>query len=752
MDELKKKWQNDILSRLFWVHLVLIFVVAGLFARLIYIQYFDTLTADYSKAVHKSLISSEPVYATRGDILSHDGSQLSTSILRRAIFFDFASHGFDNQQRFTEQADSLSKLLSAYFGDHSPAWYFERMRSTRAKALRYVADGYDTIKYSKGFFEELVGIENADSLAPRYKVERSHTYTRLFRDIDGNEWEKLRHFPILNHSLGKVYITEFHDTRVYPHGNLAMRTIGRTDVENPYGIEQAYKDSLAGINGKDYYQYMAPNFYAKIENDTLQSIPAINGADIVTTINTDVQDVADKALREQLMAQNGIWGTTVVMECSTGDIVALVNLSRTSNGKYVEGPNHAIGTPMEPGSTLKLATALILLDDAKMPPDKKYHSGLGKRVKVGKYNNIQDSHAIGKQTKGSIDLKTAFTESANVYFAKAVLEYYGDNQKGYYDALCRLHLDHHTAFEEFSPRPPFMPKPKSSDWSGATLANLAYGYGLEITPMQTLTLYNAVANGGKMVAPRLIKQIRRGKKSVADYPVKVIEDSICSASTLALLRQYLEQVALTGTARKSFGEDATPFRVGAKTGTASLAMGAKYSEGYHLGSMVTYMPADNPRYTLITAIYKKKGQGSVFGADLAGPVQQQVASFLYNREEQWADHLVVSDVKQLPTTIKGGYTEYIGAVARNLDMTTSYTSPSGWGTASVGLSSVNITSTTDNLRLVPDVLGMGLSDALFLLENRGLKVEFSGAGAVVWQSRQSGSSFKTGDKIVLKLE
>ena len=461
-----------------------------------------------------------------------------------------------------------------------------------------------------------------------------------------------------------------------------------------------------------------------------------------------LENPKDRALK----AQNGIWGTTVVMECATGDILALANLSRTAKGDYYEGPNHAIATPMEPGSTLKLATTMILLDKAGMSPSKMYNSGYGKRVKVGKYNSVEDSHPIGTRKKPQIDLKTAFTESANVYFVKAVLDHFEGKEREYYQALCDLQLDHHIAFEEFQPKRPYLPKPGTAKWYGSTLGMLAYGYGLEITPMQTLTLYNAIANGGKMVAPRLISQMRRNGKVIADFPTKVVKDSICSPSTLALLREYLENVALEGTAEEYFGIDATPFRVGAKTGTATIAMGNKYSDSYYLGSMVTYLPADNPRYTIITAIHKKKGSGSIYGATLAGPVQKRVASYLYNRERAWAEPLIVSDVKQLPSDVKGGNIEHIGTIASRFDLVSAYTSPTGWGTTKTGISSINITSTSADKRVVPDVMGMGLADALFLLESRGLDVTFTGSGKVVYQSKEAGAALHHGDKIKIRLE
>lgn len=753
MEELKKRWQSQMRCRLNVVKWVIITLIVVIFARLIYIQFYDSNIGEVSKQVHKNLISHQTLNAKNGRILARDGSVLATTVERKEIFFDMASHGFDSEEEFVEQADSLSKLLSQYFGKHSASWYADTMKTIHNRAIRRDSIGFK-VEDRRSLFGKLFGSKKNIDTLPVYKVNRRHTYTRLFRDVDANEWATLSRYPILNESLGQVYNHTLKPIRIYPHGDLARRIIGRTDVENPYGIEYAYRDTLMGKNGKVYLQYMAPNFKAKIENDTLKTTPAIDGYDVVTTLDMELQDVADRALRQSLTEQGGEWGTTVVMECATGDILAMVNLRRNSKGEYTEGINYAVAQRMEPGSTMKLATTILLLDKAGMSPEQKYNSGYGKKVKVGKYNEVADSHPIGTRKKPQIDLRTAFAESANVYFLKAVIDNFQGRETEYYSALCSLYLDRHPALTELekSPNKVFLPKPGSSKWYGSTLGLLSYGYGLEITPMQTLTLYNAVANNGKMVAPRIVERIERDKEVVAQNPVKVLNPQVCTPTTLALVREYMEQVALTGTAKHYFSEEQTPFRVGAKTGTATAAKGVVYGEGYHLGSMVTYLPADKPQYTFITAIYKKKGKGSVAGASVAGPVQQRIATYLYNRETKWAERLIVSDVKQLPTDVKGGNIEHISNVASHFDLATSYTTPTGWGTTVTGINSITIHSTVADRRLVPDVVGMGLSDAIFLLESRGLRVQFSGSGKCVYQSIAAGEPIKQGAKIRIRLE
>ncbi|MBR2962493.1 MAG: cell division protein FtsI, partial [Alistipes sp.] len=494
MNELKKRIQADIIGRMKWIHLALVLITFVIFGRLVWIQYADSTIATVSERLHKSIITKRTVRSRRGSILSRDGQVLATSIFRNSIAIDFGSEGFDNTERFLDEADSLAKMLERHFGVRKAKEYFAQMKSLQRSSRKQIETGTTTVRYSKGFFEEMFGIKNCDSVKKLYTTKRTHTSTKLFGEVDDNEWEVLSTYPILNGSLGTVMLHERIDSRIYPQGNLARRVIGRTDRKSPYGIEYAYRDSLAGEDGYDWVQYVARNFYATYTDREHRPKSAVNGMDIVTTLDIDVQDVADRALRESLAKHAGIWGTTIVMECATGDILAMVNLERGADGEYFEGRNYAIGGRMEPGSTIKLATTITLLDDAKMSPMKRYHSGLGGIVKVTNHSKIQDSHPIGKPTKGRITLETAFAESANVYFAKAVNEYYKDNPQRYVDALKRLHLHERVGFEEFGSVQPLMPSyEKRINWSGSTLCRLAYGYGLEVTPLNTITLYNAIA-------------------------------------------------------------------------------------------------------------------------------------------------------------------------------------------------------------------------------------------------------------------
>ena len=238
MNNLKKDWQSQILLRLGIIKWIIIALIFGIFVRLVYIQFYDKDISSLSTRVHKGLISPKKIEAQRGRIVARDGSPLATTVQRQSIFFDLASHGFDNIERFTEQSDSLAKCLNGFFGDKSAKWYRDTLLQIRKKAIVKDSIGYN-IEDNRSLLGRVFNTKNFDTV-PIYKTTRHHTYTRLFRDVDANEWDQLRRYPILNGNMGVVFHQTDKQMRIYPHGNLAMRVIGRTDVEKPYGIEHIY--------------------------------------------------------------------------------------------------------------------------------------------------------------------------------------------------------------------------------------------------------------------------------------------------------------------------------------------------------------------------------------------------------------------------------------------------------------------------------------------------------------------------------
>ena len=733
MDEQRYKLKKDIARRIKILHLTFTGVVICFLLYIIFFVLFNREVArGFEEVRNASILSTEIVPAHRGSIYSRNGEPLATSITRKTLLIDFGSQRFDNYERYRKNADTLSRKLAAYFGDRSSKEYYEELIKWRNTAIKQTTKKeVRTPKWYQFWKEEEV-------LTKQVVTSRKHITRRMFRDVDINEWHDIKNFPLLRNGLGSTYRTEEHDYRVYPQGNIALRTIGRMEHHRSYGIEFAMRDTLAGHAGKQLMQTISPGYKTRVADKN--NIEPQNGYDVVTTLDIDVQDVADNALREQLLAQNAIWGTTIVMECATGDILAMANLKRNGS-ECVEEQNYAIGIPVNPGSTFKLVSTMALLEHG-VSSTKEYDSELGARVKVGgkKGADVQDSHPIARETGGVIDMRRAFAESANVYFTKAVFDRFSGKPVEFSDYCRKMHLHETVGLEELGARKkplPHLDRKHHSRYNA--LVNMAYGYGLEITPLHTIALYNAVANNGRMVAPRLILRTERDGKVVSEAPVRVIEEQICSKTTIDTLRLFMEDVSRIGTAAEFFGEKKCSFRTGSKTGTAQVDSeinGVRYTreDNHYYGSMVTYLPADSPRYTIMTAIFTKQQAGKFYyGASLTGPVQKQVATFLYNRDKQYAEEIADGDFHA--SNIKGGNIDKMRKVANKYGDKFVSENRHGWGKGSINEEGkLQISALNTKEGHVPNVVGMGLDDALYLLEKSGLTVDIVGYGKVVKQS------------------
>lgn len=740
--------KRDILLRV--RALYILFMLAGIivFARLVWVQFGSREVERNAERLHERIFTVEKIKARRGNILARNGEPLATSIFRYQVDFDFGSEGLDSLNTFNEQADSLAQLLAAFFGDRSAAEYARFFRAQHAAHYRLVHPRDTLVPRSEGWFGRLI-----DRICGRefdkytiYDTIRDHQPVRIFpREVDYGEWETLRTYPLLNWNMGMVYTLAENDQRIYPQGDLARRTIGRTGDRGNYGIEAAYRDELAGVDGEALMQRIARRFSGRVSGAGYRE--PVDGLDVVTTLDPDLQDVADRALRDRLTAQNALWGTALVMEVQTGEILAMANLGRNPDGSYAELENYALGRSIEPGSTFKLATMLTLLEDAHMSPARSYDTHNGDRVKVGP-TDVQDDHRGDRE----VDLRHAVAKSSNVYFAKAMWEYYGATGKKqqYSDFLHKqLHLGEPVGLERLGERPPVI----TTDWKvadpGVMLVKMSYGYRVQLAPIQMLTFYNAIANDGRMVAPLLIRSLRRDGREVERFKTRTIAPSICSKQTLEEVRRCLEAVSTEGTASGQF-RDTTRLRVAAKTGTAQIT-DPRYQHCY-LASMAAFFPAEAPRYTLLASIETQAQPGKTYyGASLAGPVVKELVDFIYNREQhpyEPADRRA----KHYPQRIKGGDIARIRKVAGKLSPDTDYDNRKGWGQVQVdSQSNVTIRTLAAPAAEMPDVRGMGLRDALFLLESRGLRVRFSGAGAVATQSIAPGQPIRSGTTVAIEL-
>ena len=753
MGEERSKIKSDILLRVRLLYVLFILAGAVVLARLVWVQLFSAEVAYNADRLASRIFTEKEIPAQRGSILSRDGEPLATSIFRYQAAFDFASPGLDSLKTFREQADSLSKLLAAFFKDRSAAEYARMFREEHARRYRLVNPRDTQYLRSEGWLARMIDRLKGEEYIRRriYDTIRDHTPVNIFpREVDYAEWEVLRRYPLLNWNMGMVYRLIERDERIYPQGELARRTIGLIGDRGNYGIEEAYRSELAGRNGKAVQQRIARGFYGRVAGAGHED--PVDGYDVVTTLDLDLQDVADKALRRQLEQQNALWGTTIVMETRTGEILALANLGRNADGSFSERENYALSRSMEPGSTFKLATMLTLLDDAHMPVETTYDTHNGDPVQVGPAKNIRDSH----RGDHVIDFRRAVASSSNVYFAEAMWDRYGitGKKQQYSDFLHNeLHLGETVGLERFGERKPSI----TTDWKvpdpGVMLVKMAYGYRVRLAPIQMITFYNAIANEGRMISPVLVRELRRGGRVKERFESRTIASSICSRTTLHTVRECLQAVCTEGTA-SNFFRDTTRVRVAAKTGTAQITDARSREGRYYLGSMIAFFPAEAPRYTVLTTIETRAQAGKAYyGGPLAGPVVKRMIDYIYNREHDWYGRVADDGPRRYPERMKGGDIAQIRRVAGQLSPRVEFDRRKGWGRTAVdSLSRVRITSIAEDRDVMPDVRGMGLKDALFLLESRNLRVRFSGQGAVAQQSIAPGSRISPGASVALTLK
>lgn len=754
----KSDVRDEMGGRVQKLYAVFVLVALIIVLRLVWVVAISPEVDFNTERIKNRIFTKSTVYARRGSILSRHGDPLAISIMRYKVEFDMASEGFDSEDIFEEQVDSLSKLLAIYFGGQ-PQHYARKFFDGRRNRFKVEDTGRDEWVYDEeaGFVKMLWDRLWNNKIKVRiYDTIRNHNpIVVLPRNIDYSEWQTLKTYPILNQNMGVTYTLAPVDSRAYPYGELGRRTLGMIGDKGDYGIEYAYREELEGKNGEVTRQRIAPGYSRTVHRST--NVDAEDGKDVVTTLDPELQHIADLALRQHLAERDATWGTTIVMEVATGDILAMVNLNETSrqSGVYVEGQNFAIGRAMEPGSTYKLAATLALLEVAKMDPSKSYDTKHGAPVQVGGTRGpwIKDDHSAG----GVIDLRTAFAESSNVYFTSAVYDHFKNDPDSYVNFLRSLYLDKTMGLERLSEVKPYIPtptKPYTRLWSYRTLIDLGFGYATSLAPIHTLALYNAIANDGCMVAPRLITAIRQGEDVVEEFPVRVLVDKVCSDETLAIVRDCMTAVAREGTAERYFG-DTLRYSVAAKTGTAQVNDGktVKHKDGHYLGTTALYFPLDKPKYTMITAVYSEKRRNPLYhGSHVAAPVLRQIVDYLTYRDGGWRESDSFSgDGSARPSGYKGGNTTQVATSAAHSGVDMLSTPSSEWGRANMKDGKLSFEPLGEADRM-PNVVGMGLKDALYILESRGLEVSFSGVGAVASQSIGAGAKIVRGTKVTITLK
>ncbi len=699
--------RNEVLYRIYFLLLGVIAAAIVLVYQTIIISYAEG--EKWRKEGEKLYMDTRPVEAERGNILAADGSLLATSIPYFDIRMDPNSTGM-TEQDFMENLDTLSHCIATYV-DNS---------------------------FTPGGFREYLLRMRGDSTQRYVPIKKRASYA---------EKQFIEQFPLFN--LGQIrggFIAVQKSERKRPFGILAQRTIGYVGREGakPVGLEAAYNKILGGEQGSQLMIRVDEANDIWIPAEDFSLIEPKSGDDIVTTLDINIQDVTEEALLRAMNYHDAEWGTAVVMEVKTGAIRAIANLGKTEEG-YWETYNFAIGNSIEPGSTFKLASMMAMLEDGYLKLDDTIHLERG-QTKFFEETMIDASPYSAKID--STTIRHAFEISSNVGIAKLVQQYYGKKERinrnegaaRFIKRLKDFNLHLPTGIEIDGEAKPYIKEAYDPNyqWSGTTLPWMSIGYEVRITPLQLLTFYNAVANNGVMVKPYLVSEIQRFGETIKTFKPTVINRRIASAKTIHQAKELLEAVVERGTAEKLKTEE---YRFAGKTGTAQVGYrrnerGIRLS-GYQ-ASFVGFFPAENPTYSCIVVINKPRNAG-FYGADVAGPVFREIADHLYatkvNLHEainETAKPILASNKMPLNDA---GIREDIQEVLDFLDI--KYYDQSSAETAvlqSQGDSLLVVNRTLPDAKVVPNVVGMGLRDALYLMENRGCKVDVVGVGKVVRQS------------------
>ncbi|GAB2678631.1 penicillin-binding protein [Flavihumibacter cheonanensis] len=659
-----------------------------------------------SDSLHTRIINLD---ADRGTIYSEDGSMLSTSIPYFNIYIDFGAEGLrdKNGKRFREHLDSLSYSLAGLFQDKS-------------------ADGYKKL------------------LQAGYR--KKDRYFLLKKNIDFEQYKQLREFPLVRLGRNKSgFIAEVKSRRLNPFGMLANRTIGlaRENAQN-VGLERTYDSLLKGETGKRLVRFIAGGVAVPVEG---YEVEPENGKDLITTLNVNIQDIAQQALLKMMIENEAVNGTCIVMEVATGKIKAIANLGKRGEGEYWEDLNYAIRAS-EPGSTFKLATMLAVLEDGK--------ANLGSQVNLenGVWQvNRRTVYDSERHKRTNVSLQQAFELSSNVGMAKMVMQHYSGNPEKFIGHLKRLRLHEVSGIDLVGETQPIIKTPKSKTWSATSLPWMSFGYEVLVSPLQTLMLYNAVANNGKMMRPYLVQEVQQDGRTIWNREPEVMVESICKETTLKQLKTSLEGVVLNGTAKSL----STPYySIAGKTGTALVANGSRgYADHIYQSSFAGYFPADNPRYSCIVVIKNKPFAAKYYGGTVAGPVFREIADKLFALEAQQLPVQTVSLPKPDSSKFRyAGANEKMKTVMQTLSLPyKDSAAQTDWAVLEADENYRSVVKALDakNSGQMPDLKGMGLRDALFLLEERKLKVQVKGKGKVISQSLAPGSMIQPKQTITIEL-
>ena len=626
----------------------------------------------YRKLAKERTVKNFVIPANKGNIYSSDGSLLATSIPNYEIRFDAVTPKLET---FEKNVQALSDSLAVVL-DKSTSFYQHELRRARATNNRY------------------------------YLIARNLSYT---------DYIQIKRFPLFKLGAYKGgIIVEQKTVREHPIGKIAERTIGyeRKTPAGTYdgkGIEWAYRKYLNGKDGKVLKQKIAKGQWKPIRD--VNEVDPQDGYDVISTIDVYIQDIAHHALLKQLQEYEADHGCVVVMETKTGKVRAIANLGRANDGTYYETTNYAVAESHEPGSTFKLVDLMAILEDKVADTSTVYDTYGGEIRYSGKA--VRDSHKGGY---GKISLARGFELSSNTVMVQAVYENYKNNPSKFVNHVNSYGLNKKLNMDFEGEGRPVIPQPSDKNWSNISLPWMAFGYGVSVTPMQTLAFYNAVANNGILVKPQFVSEIKEWNKTIVKMKKEVINPQICSTETLLKLKAVLKNVVKKGTGSKLYSKD---FSMAGKTGTAQVDYGKDGGSGqYYASSFVGYFPADNPKFSCIVVVHKPSTvNNNYYGADVAGPVFKRIAQKIFT------DVPSTNEIKNIDRKVpkqEKNYNNYFAELQKPQQS-------------------------------IPNVKGMPGMDAIALLENLGVKVKIVGMGKVKTQSLQAGQDIIKNTTITLEL-
>ena len=697
--------RDEIVWRGALVYFAIALLAVALLVRILILQYIQH--GKWADMSEKYVYKTSEMPANRGDILTNDGRLLASSVPYYTIYMDTRSSGMSSST-WSGGINGLSAGLAQYLGDRSATGWKSVITEARRKGDRY------------------------------FLIQRKVDYETL---------KKLKELPIFREGQFKGgMVAQADNRRILPNSDLAARTIGYLNLGsegNEVGVEGAFDNDLAGKNGVAVKQRLTGGDWIIVDGPN--SVESRDGNDVVTALDLDLQDVATSALRNQLRKNNADHGCAVLMEVSTGNVKAIANLGLQDDGDYHETYNYAIGESTEPGSTFKLPSLMAAIEDGVIDTSDIVDTGTG----TVKYYD----HII-RDTKehGILTVKQVFEESSNVGTSKLIYEHYKNNPKDFVNRLYAMRLNKPLDIQLKGEGEPLIRYPGDKLWSGLTLPMMSHGYEVLLTPLQILTFYNAVANDGKMMRPLFVTAVMRNGSVIKSYEPEVIINSIASRSTIRKAKKMMEGVVERGTATNLRNPN---YKIAGKTGTAQIAHD-KY--GYRSGqrisysaSFVGYFPAENPLYSCIVVV-NSPSNGVYFGNVVAGTVFKEISDKVY-ATRFFRDYKPENkeDIKPTAPDVGNGFRADINEVLKNLDVHYRRTADDDWVATRESGDTVSLAGVKILPGLVPDVRGMSLRDAIYLLENAGLRVRYSGKGRVLRQSPEHGARYNDGTVVSLEM-